>query len=91
MTLRRTALNLALTLILAPTFLYLGDDALWSIRGQPISTVHVTRIVVAPLKGGREEYYPDGSADLLCSQSLFRQAGSGPCWRLRRNPTLYDR
>ena len=91
MTLRRIATLTALTLILAPTFLYLGDYFLWLIRGQPTSTVHVTRIVVAPLKGGREEYYSDGSADLVCSRSLFRQAGSGSCWRLQRNPTIYDR
>ena len=44
----------------------------------------VSRIVVAPLKGGKEEYYPDGTETVDCSVSGFVEAGVGACWWVRR-------
>ena len=37
---------------------------LWFAR----SLVAAGHTVVAPLKGGKEEYYPDGSAEVTCSR-----------------------
>jgi hypothetical protein len=53
--------------------------------------VVMSRIVVAPLKGNKEEYYPDGTVEVDCSRSLFRQAGSGACWWVERHRVVYDR
>lgn len=73
---------------------YAGDWAVWRIRvarGGGMGTVTVGRVVVAPLKGGKEEYYPDGTEVVACSRSLFPQAGGGACWWVARNPVVYDR
>ena len=91
---KRFLTRTALALALAATATYLADWSLWTVRqsrGTGMGSVHVTRIVVAPLKGNREEYYPDGSADLDCSHSLFPHAGDGPCLWLERHRVLYDR
>jgi hypothetical protein len=56
-----------------------------------MGTVQVERIVVAPLKGNKEEYYPDGSEQADCSKSLFPQAGSGTCWWLEGHRTVEER
>jgi hypothetical protein len=81
-------------LVLALSFVYLGDWAVWRIRvarGGGMGVASVSRIVVAPLKGGKEEYYWDGTADVACSRSIFPQAGSGACWWLARHATVFER
>jgi hypothetical protein len=73
---------------------YVGDFAVWRVRaarGGGMGSVTVTRIVVAPLKGNKEEYYPDGTMDVACSKSLFEQAGSGACWWLARHRQVEER
>jgi hypothetical protein len=77
---------------------YLGDWAVWRVRvavshggGGGMGKVVMSRIVVAPLKGNKEEYYPDGTVEVDCSRSLFRQAGSGACWWVERHRVVYDR
>ena len=60
-------------------------------HGTGSSTVQVTRMVVAPLKGNREEYYMDGTEDLPCSRSVFPQGGDQPCWWLQRHRVVFDR
>jgi hypothetical protein len=80
-------------LVLAGT-VYLGDWAVWRMRlahGTGMGSITVNRVVVAPLKGGKEEYYPDGTAEVTCSRSLFSHAGGGACWWVARNPVVYDR
>ena len=94
MNLKRLLLNTAITLITLPAAAFLADWAIWRIKqshGTGMSTVSVTCFVVAPLKGGKEEYYPDGTVDLDCSQSLFPQAGGGACWWLQRHHIVFDR
>ncbi|RXH55190.1 hypothetical protein [Granulicella sibirica] len=83
-----------LSLAVAAAVLYLGDWAVWRAKfrhGEGMSTVQVTRTVVAPLKGNKEEYYADGTADVRCSRSLFPQDGSDACWWLRRHREVVER
>jgi hypothetical protein len=65
---------------------YLGDLAVYKLRGSPTSTVSVSRFMTVPLKGNKIEYDYVGTADEPCSVSLFPQGGQSACWRLRRNP-----
>jgi hypothetical protein len=84
----------AVGLIATLAVLYLGDWAIWRARlarGDGMGKVSVSRIEVAPLKGNKEEYYWDGTADVDCSRSIFPQAGSGACWWLARHEFVFDR
>jgi hypothetical protein len=65
---------------------YLGDWAIFLLRGSPLSKVTVNQFQSVPLKGTKIEYDYLGSSDEPCSQSLFPHAGQSPCWYLRRNP-----
>ena len=90
----RVLLKSCLSLLIASAILYLGDFAVWKVRdlrGFGERSLSVTRYVVAPLKGGKEEYYPDGTEDVQCSRSIFPQTGSGACWWLARHRVVYDR
>ena len=81
-------------LVVALAVVYLGDMAVWGVRmkmGSGMGKVVVSRFVVAPLKGNKEEYYFDGTAEVECSRSLFPQAGDGACWWLERHKVIYDR
>jgi len=80
--------------LIAGATVYLGDWAVWRVRasrGSGMGKATVSRFVVAPLKGGKEEYYYDGTADVDCSVSLFPQGASNACWWVKRNPTVFDR
>jgi hypothetical protein len=86
--------RIVLGILVALAAVYVGDYAIWRVRvagGGGMGTVQVERIVVAPLKGNKEEYYPDGSAQVDCSKSLFPQAGSGACWWLEGHRTVEER
>ncbi len=88
--LRRTLLGLLALVLLT----YAVDWAAWRLRfaqGTGTSTVEVTRMVVAPLKGNREQYYMDGTEDLACSRSLFPQGAVQPCWWLERHRVIFER
>ena len=90
----RHFLNALLALAAAFILAWLADDLLWRHRlaqGAGTGTVTVSRIVVAPLKGGREEYYPDGTYESQCTRSLFPHTPEGPCWWVQRHRTVYDR
>ena len=78
------------TLVAAAALAWPADYAVWRVRGAPTAQVEVTRFVVAPLKGSKEEYYPDGTATVPCAQSVFPQ-GDTPCWYLQRNRVVYER
>ena len=65
---------------------YMGDWAIYKLRGAPQSKVTVNRYVPIPLKGNKTEFDYLGAQDQPCSVSLFAQGGESPCWRLRRNP-----
>ena len=74
--------------VLAAAFvaLYLGDWAVFKLRGSPHSTVTVNRYVTIPLKGGKQEFDYLGTLNVPCTLSLFPQTGQSTCWQLRRNP-----
>ena len=80
------ARRVIVVLVAAFVAIYVGDWALFKLRGAPRSSVTVNRYVAIPLKGNKQEFDYLGSSDVSCSVSLFSQAGLGPCWQLRRNP-----
>ncbi len=86
----RFALGLLPLLLLAP----LADWLLWkhnAARGTGYGEVTVSRVVVAPLKGGREEYYANGTTPQRCTRSIAPHDGLDACWWLERHRVLYDR
>jgi hypothetical protein len=72
-------------LIAAFVLLYLGDWAVYQLRGSPQSSVTVSRTLSVPLKGNKTEFDYLGTSQVPCSLSLFSQGGESPCWQLRRN------
>jgi hypothetical protein len=81
-------------LLVALCLVYLGDWGVWRVRvahGGGMGKVTVSRFVVAPLKGNKEEYYYDGTQDVACSQSMFPQSGGGACWWMAKHATVFDR
>ncbi|MGA2538784.1 MAG: hypothetical protein ABSF53_22440 [Terracidiphilus sp.] len=83
---KRWLKRVPLALLVALVVTYVGDWAIYKLRGSPSSTVTVNRYQTVPLKGNKIEYDYLGTADVACSVSLFPQAGESPCWHLRRNP-----
>jgi hypothetical protein len=83
---KRWLMRVVFALLVAVVVLYVGDCAVFKLRGSPTSTVTVNRYQTVPLKGNKIEYDYLGTADVACSVSLFPQAGQSPCWHLRRNP-----
>ena len=77
--------RIAVVLVAAFVAIYLGDWAIFRLRGAPASKVTVNQFQTVPLKGNKLEYDYLGSMDVPCSVSLFPQAGLSPCWQLRRN------
>ena len=64
---------------------YLGDWAVFRLRGAPISKVTINRYMTIPLKNKKKEFDYLGTMDVPCSVSLFPQDGQSPCWQLRRS------
>lgn len=76
-----------LIVVLAVLFaaVYLGDWAVYRLRGSPQSKVTVNHYVPIPLKGRKTEFDYLGTVDTPCAVALFSQGGESSCWRLRRN------
>jgi hypothetical protein len=86
--------RILLGLLVSAAVLYLGDWAVWKIRnsnGGAVGSVDVVRVIVAPLKGSKEEYYADGASTVSCSQSLFPWTGAGACWYVEKHRTIEER
>ena len=64
---------------------YIGDWAVFRLRGGPLSKVTVDRYMTVPLKGNKQEFDYLGTMDVPCSISLFPEGGLSPCWQVRRN------
>jgi hypothetical protein len=95
-TLAQKSLWIASALVALAAAIWAGDAILWRLHGHPTSQVEVMRFVVAPLKGGKEEYYPDTDDTVPCPQSLLPQTipGQGtanPCWWLQRHKVVFER
>jgi len=87
----RILLRIGLGLVVALALVYVGDWAVWRIRvalGGGMGSVVVSTIVVASLKGNKEEYYPQGTQTVACSKSIFPQVGGGACWWAQRHPEV---
>ena len=94
LTLRRWSGKFLLTLVVFTLLAFAADSLLWHwhlAQGNGLATVQVSRMVVASLKGNREEYYMDGTEDTPCSRSLFPQGGNPACWWLARHRVVYER
>jgi hypothetical protein len=77
-----------LVLLLIAAIAYPIDFAIWRSRvaaGGGMGQVSVDLYVVGELKGGKEDYYPQGTSMSACSKSLYPQAGNTPCWWLERH------
>ena len=77
---------------------YLSDWLVWQgrmLRGGGYGVVSIDRMVVAPLKNNKEEYYPDGRIEVQCTRSAFPegfpQSGGKPCWWVERHPVNFER
>ena len=84
---RRWFQRIIVILIAAAAVLYVGDWAVYRMRGSPQSKVQVNRYLTIPLKGNKSEFDYLGSIAVACSVSLFSQDGESACWQLRRHPT----
>jgi hypothetical protein len=85
-------------LLVGLAVLWVADWLVWQGRalgGGAYGVVSVDRFVVAPLKGNKEQYYPDGRTEIRCTRSVFPeglpQTGGKPCWWVERNPVVFDR
>lgn len=76
---------LVLTLLVVAVGAYLGDWAVYKMRGSPNGHIVVSHFVSAPLKDNKQEIDYIGSEDMLCSITMFPQEGHPPCWYLIRH------
>jgi hypothetical protein len=79
-------IRVAVVLAVGFVVTYLGDWAVFGLRGSPQSSVTINLFQTVPLKGNKDEFDYLGSQQQSCSESLFPHAGLGACWLLRRNP-----
>lgn len=85
---------IAAALLVGTFVMFVVDWSVWRLRvarGGGIGTVQVTWFQVAELKGGKEQFYPDGEGPQNCSQSVFPLGGNKPCWYLEKHPVVFER
>lgn len=75
-----------LAILASAALAFVGDYAVFLLRGQPHDQVTVTRYMAAPLKGDKTEFYYEGTGTMTCAKALFPQNGWNPCWYVRRHP-----
>jgi hypothetical protein len=83
----RTMKRRLLIALVALGILYLGDSLSLRLRipaRDTFSSVTVHTYYAVKLKNGKTEYDYAGDHDVSCSNSLFPQMGSKPCWYARR-------
>jgi len=74
-----------MTLLGLAALSYLGDFAVFRIRGSPRQRLSVSHFISTPLKNNKEEIDYIGSDDTPCTNTLYPQDGLAPCWYLRRH------
>lgn len=80
--------------ILLAIMAYPLDWMVWRARvaqGGGMGSVQVQLFTVAELKGGKEDYYPNGTAVIACSKSMYPQGGNGACWWVKRHREVIQR
>ena len=75
-------------LLIATAALYVGDWAVFKLRGSPTDQVTVSLFVSAPLKNNKQEIDYLGQEQWSCTRTLFplppfAHGQSSPCWYLR--------
>jgi hypothetical protein len=75
-----------LAVLILAALAYVGDYAIFLVRGQPVDQVIVTKYMAAPLKGNNTEFYYEGTGPVTCAKALFPQNGMNPCWYVRKHP-----
>jgi hypothetical protein len=81
-------------LILIAIVAYPVDWLIWRSRvagGGGMGSVQVEMFTVAELKGGKENIFPNGTATVACSRSVYPQSGNKPCWWVRRHREVMQR
>jgi hypothetical protein len=78
-------------LLLLAAIAYPLDWAIWQATGARLGQVSVSLFTVAELKGGKEDYFPNGTSLTPCSKSLYPQGGNSPCWWLQRHTEIIQR
>jgi hypothetical protein len=81
-------LRIAAVLAVFFAVVYVGDWAVYRLRGAPQSKVTVNRFVSIPQKARKTEIDYLGTLDAPCAVALFDQGGESACWQLRRNPNI---
>jgi hypothetical protein len=84
--LSRWAIRIVAALAVLFSLVYLGDWAVYRLRGSPQSKVTVNRFVSIPQKARKTEFDFLGTLDAPCAVAIFDQGGESPCWQLRRHP-----
>lgn len=68
---------------------YIGDWAVFHLRGTPRRSFTVNHFISVPLNGGPNENKLEmdflGSEPTPCSVTLYPQGGMEPCWYLSRH------
>jgi hypothetical protein len=82
------ALRIVAGLTVLFALVYMGDWAVYKLRGSPQSKVTVNRFVSIPQKARKTEIDYLGTLDAPCAIALFDQSGESACWQLRRNPNI---
>jgi hypothetical protein len=91
---RRILGRIAAVLLIATAVVWMVDWSVWRVRvarGGGMGTVQVTWFQVAELKGGKEDFYPDGEGPVSCSQAVFPHGGAKPCWYVVKHPVVFER
>ena len=63
---KRWAMRIAIGLVVAFIAVYLGDWAVFKLRGSPHATVTVNSYVTIPQKGNKSEFDYQGTLDVPC-------------------------
>ncbi|MDE3188026.1 MAG: hypothetical protein KGM96_10960 [Acidobacteriota bacterium] len=82
---KRWLQRLVLILVACFVAVYLGDWAVFRLRGSPVSKITVNRYLTVPLKGNKQEFDYLGSVEVPCALSLFPHGALSPCWQVRRD------
>lgn len=77
--------RLVVLLVAGFVVVYVGDWAVYHLRGSPKSQVTVNRYLSVPLKGNKQEFDYLGSVEAPCAIALFPQGALSPCWQVRRD------
>ena len=79
-----------IALLIAAAALFIGDLAVFELRGAPTRKITVSLFVSAPLKNNKQQLDYLGQEDWSCARALFPQnlfssQRISPCWYLEKH------